>query len=100
MIIRAAAGRLGEVKRAKGKGTHFKYLLEENLYSGHLPPKTEQIRSITNRQNWTVDLKPIAPMNWQSGRSLATRLEAIERAKGQCERCNENPLSMYITLYR
>jgi hypothetical protein len=29
MIIRAkAAGRLGEVKRAKGKGTHFKYLLE------------------------------------------------------------------------
>jgi hypothetical protein len=38
MIIRAkAAGRLGEVKRAKGKGTHFKYLLKENLYSGHLP---------------------------------------------------------------
>jgi hypothetical protein len=35
MIIRAkAAGRLGEVKRAKGKGT-FQIPIE--IYSGHLP---------------------------------------------------------------
>lgn len=56
------------------------------------PPKTEQIRAIGNRQNWEVDIKPLQPMNWTSGRSLRTSLEARERAKGRCERCQENPV--------
>jgi hypothetical protein len=41
----------------------------------------------------TVDLKPVSPMNWQSGRSLATRMAALERAKGTCERCGEKPVA-------
>jgi group II intron reverse transcriptase/maturase len=54
------------------------------------PPRTGQIRSIPDKGHWTVDLKPVIPMNWQSGRSLATRLAAMERAKGICERCGKN----------
>jgi group II intron reverse transcriptase/maturase len=55
-------------------------------------PRTGQIRSLTTKGNWTVDLKPVNPSNWQSGRSLATRLAALDRAKGICERCGELPV--------
>jgi RNA-directed DNA polymerase len=57
------------------------------------PPKTAQIRALTNKSEWTVDLKPVLPMNWQSGRSLATRTAALERAKGTCQRCGEQPIA-------
>jgi hypothetical protein len=57
------------------------------------PPKTGQIRSLAAKGTWTVDLKPVIPMNWQSGCSLATRLAALERARGICERCGEHPIA-------
>ena len=87
------ADRLGEAIKGKRKRYTFKLPVgKKTLILDIFSPKTEQIRAVTNKQNWTVDLKPLAPMNWQSGRSLATRLEALERAKGVCERCNENPV--------
>lgn len=52
-------------------------------------PKRKCIRTIGNQQNWEVDLRPVQPLNWQSGRSLATRVEALERSQGICERCKE-----------
>jgi group II intron reverse transcriptase/maturase len=57
------------------------------------PPKTGQIRSLPDKGQWTVDLKPVIPTNWQSGRSLATRMAALDRARGMCERCGENPVA-------
>jgi group II intron reverse transcriptase/maturase len=57
------------------------------------PPKTAQIRALPDKGDWTVDLKPVMPMSWQSGRSLATRMVALERAQGICERCGENPVA-------
>jgi group II intron reverse transcriptase/maturase len=95
MIVRAKkAGRLSTVKKGKRVSHTFQLPVgKKTLFLDIFPPKTEQIRKVTNRQNWTVDLKPVAPLNWQSGRSLATRLEAIERANGVCERCNENPVA-------
>jgi group II intron reverse transcriptase/maturase len=57
------------------------------------PPKTGQIRGLPNKGNWTVDLRPVIPTNWQSGRSLATRMAALERAEGVCERCQEQPVA-------
>lgn len=50
-------------------------------------PKRKCIRAIGNKQNWEVDLRSVQPLNWQSGRSLATRLVAMERSEGICERC-------------
>jgi 5-methylcytosine-specific restriction endonuclease McrA len=57
------------------------------------PPRTGHIRALAPTGQWTVDLKPVIPMNWQSGRSLATRTAALERAKGICERCGEKPVA-------
>src|SRR5262249_54421415 len=55
------------------------------------PPKSEQIRRVSNKENWTVDLKPVNPTGWLRGRSAATRLSALARNNGRCERCQENP---------
>jgi hypothetical protein len=57
------------------------------------PPKTAQIRALSAKTEWTVDLQPVIPTNWQSGRSLATRLAALERSKGVCERCHERSVA-------
>ena len=57
------------------------------------PPKTGQITSLPNTDTWTIDLKPLIPANWQSGHSLATRMAALERAHGKCERCHEKPVA-------
>jgi retron-type reverse transcriptase len=57
-----------------------------------IPPKTGSIQAIHNKQDWTVDLKPIKILNWQSGRSFTTRLAALDRANGVCERCKANPV--------
>jgi len=82
-----------EIKKGQRKRKTFQLNVgKKTLILDIFPPKTEQIKAITNRQSWQVDLKPLAPMNWQSGRSLATRLEALERANGICERCKERPI--------
>jgi len=56
------------------------------------PPKTAEIRAVTNKETWTVDLKPVNPMNWMQGRSTATKLTALARSEGICERCGESPV--------
>jgi group II intron reverse transcriptase/maturase len=56
------------------------------------PPKSAEIRTVSNSETWTVDLKPVNPMNWQQGRSAATRLTALARSEGICERCGNNPV--------
>jgi hypothetical protein len=55
------------------------------------PPKTAEIRQLTNKDTWTVDVKPVNPNNWIQGRSAATRLLALAKAHGRCERCGDNP---------
>ena len=47
-----------------------------------------------------MDLKPVNPLNWQSGRSLATRVTALGRANGICERCGVNPVAHVHHTYR
>jgi hypothetical protein len=63
---------------------------DRDLFLDILAPKTASIHQVSCHQNWTVDLMPLKPTNWQSGRSLATRLAALDRANGVCERCHEN----------
>jgi group II intron reverse transcriptase/maturase len=101
LIIREKkAGRLNVVEKEKGKKgemvkrkkqTFLRPLGKKMLALDIFPPKTGCIRSIVNK-DWTIDLKPVTPLNWQSGRSLATCLEAEERAKGTCEKCGVNPV--------
>jgi group II intron reverse transcriptase/maturase len=87
------AGRLGEVKRNGRKRRTFRVFVDKKAVTLDLfPPRTDQITTLSTTGHWTVDLKPVIPMNWQSGRSLATRTAALERAKGTCERCGENPV--------
>jgi group II intron reverse transcriptase/maturase len=88
------AGRLGEIKRNGRKRLTFQVFVERKPVTLDLfPPRTGQIRALATTGQWTVDLKPVIPMNWQSGRSLATRKAALERAKGTCEQCGENPVT-------
>jgi group II intron reverse transcriptase/maturase len=88
------AGRLGEVQKNGRKRLTFQVFVEREPVTLDLfPPRTGQIRALATTGQWTVDLKPVIPTNWQSGRSLATRTAALERAKGTCERCGENPVA-------
>jgi hypothetical protein len=88
------AKRLGEVIKNGRKRTTFRVFVEgKPLTLDLFPPRTGQIRALATTGQWTVDLKPVIPTNWQSGRSLATRTAALERAKGTCERCGENPIA-------
>jgi group II intron reverse transcriptase/maturase len=88
------AGRLEEVKRNSRKRNTFRAFVEgKTMILDLFPPRTGQIRALATTGQWTVDLKPVIPMNWQSGRSLATRTAALERARGICERCGENPVA-------
>jgi hypothetical protein len=64
---------------------------EKDIYLDVFPPKSEEIRMVSNKENWTVDLKPVNPDRWLQGRSAATRLTALARSEGICERCGENP---------
>ena len=85
---------LGEVKKGGRKRYTFQVPVgKRSLILDIFPPKTGKFRTIPNKSEWNVDLKPITPLNWQSGRSLATRLQALDRAKGVCERCKENPIA-------
>lgn len=88
------AGRLGKVQKGGRRKNAFQTGVgKKTLMLDLFPPKTEQVRAIPDRQDWKADLKPLAPMSWQSGRSLATRLEALDRAGGVCERCRERPVA-------
>jgi group II intron reverse transcriptase/maturase len=88
------AGRLGEVTRNGRKRTTFRTSVGSKTMTLDLfPPRTGQIRALATTGQWTVDLKPVIPTNWQSGRSLATRTAALERANGLCERCGEHPIT-------
>jgi group II intron reverse transcriptase/maturase len=88
------AGRLGQVIRNGRKSNTFKVFVgKKTLILDLFPPRTSQIRAIKTTGQWTVDLTPVITMNWQSGRSLATRAAALERAKGICERCGEKPVA-------
>jgi group II intron reverse transcriptase/maturase len=87
-------GRLRTVtKNGRKRETFIGPTGEKPLILDLFPPKTGQIRSLPSTGNWTVDLKPVNPLNWQSGRSLATQRAALERAKGICERCHEQPVA-------
>jgi group II intron reverse transcriptase/maturase len=87
------AKRLVTVQRNGRKRKTFQIKLEKKTLTLDLfAPRTQAIKAIGNKQNWEVDLRPVTPMNWQSGRSLATRLEALDRAQGICEQCNKNPV--------
>jgi Group II intron, maturase-specific domain len=87
------AGRLGEVTKNGRKRLTFRVFVDKRAMTLDLfPPQTGQIMALQITGQWTMDLKPVVPTNWQSGRSLATRTAALERAKGICERCGENPV--------
>jgi hypothetical protein len=88
------AGRLGQVEKHGRKSNTVKVFVgEKALVLELFPPRPGQIRALATTGQWTVDLKPVIPMNWQSGRSLVTRMAALERAKGTCERCGERPVA-------
>jgi RNA-directed DNA polymerase len=89
-----SAGRLQAVSWKGRKRLTFQTKVgEKTLKLDLFPPKTEQIRALATKTEWTVDLQPVIPTNWQSGRSLATHLAALERSKGMCERCRERPVA-------
>jgi group II intron reverse transcriptase/maturase len=95
MIIRERrAGRLGEEHRGESSSHTFSVQVGgKKRVLNTFPPQRRCIRTLTGEQDWEVDLRPVEPMNWQSGRSLATRLEALERANGVCERCREKAVA-------
>ena len=82
-MITKGTGRRGTFTTDVGKGRCV--LLDV------FPPKSEKIRLVPNNGNWTVDLKPVNPEKWLQGRSAATRLSALARSEGLCERCQEKP---------
>ena len=65
---------------------------KREMYLDIFPPKTAEIRAVSNKETWTVDLKPVNPLNWMQGRSAATKLTALARSERICERCGENPV--------
>jgi hypothetical protein len=88
------AGRAGEVKKNGRKRRTFRVFVGRKAVTLDLfPPRTGQIRALPTTGQWTVDLNPVVPTTWQSGRSLATRTAALERAQGTCERCGEKPVA-------
>jgi group II intron reverse transcriptase/maturase len=88
------AKRLGEITKNGRKRNTFRVLVEgKTLRLDLFPPRTGRIWAVATTGQWTVDLKPVIPMNWQSGRSFATRTAALTRAKGTCERCGEHPVA-------
>lgn len=87
------AKRLVVVKRNGRRKQTFQAKVGDRILALNIiPPKTGSIQAIHNKQDWTVDLKPIKILNWQSGRSFTTRLAALDRANGLCERCKANPV--------
>ncbi len=88
-----SAGRLGAVKRGGRSRLTFQTPVNSKVMTLDLfPPRTSRIQALATTEEWTVDLKPVNPPNWQSGRSLATHVTALERANGLCERCGVKPV--------
>jgi group II intron reverse transcriptase/maturase len=88
------AGRLKTIhKQGRTSHTFHQPIGKRILTLDLIPPRTGCIKQLANRQEWKVDLKPVDLLNWQSGRSLATRLEAEERAGGICEKCREKAVT-------
>lgn len=87
----------GRLRRVTKHGRHvltFQTTLGERTLTLDLfPPKTAQIQTIRTSADWQIDLHPVMPSHWQSGRSLATRMAALDRANGVCERCREGPVA-------
>jgi 5-methylcytosine-specific restriction endonuclease McrA len=82
-VITKGTSKQGTFTIELGKGKH--------IYLDVVPPKSEEIRQVSNKETWTVDLKPVNPDKWLQGRSAATRLSALARNGGICQRCGENP---------
>jgi hypothetical protein len=91
----AGAKKTGRVKTVqKGNNRRITFTLQVGKREHYLdvfPPKPAEIRQVTNKETWTVDLHPINPMHWTRGRSTATRLSALARNDGVCERCGAHP---------
>jgi hypothetical protein len=82
-MVTKGATRRGTFTIDVGKGQY--------IFLDIFPAKSAEIKQVTNKENWMVDLKPIDPKGWIEGRSAATRLTALARSGGICERCGENP---------
>jgi group II intron reverse transcriptase/maturase len=88
------AGRHLVARRNGRNRTTFQIQVENRTVMLDLfPPRTGYLIRLATTGNGIVDLKPVKPANWQSGRSLATRMTALERARGICERCGKNPVA-------
>lgn len=57
-----------------------------------VPPKTGSIWNLPKPAVWDGDKLPPPISSWNVGRSLETRLTAIDRADGMCEGCGRNPV--------
>lgn len=85
-------GKHKEVRKGNDQRNTFRLQVgKREYYLDVFPPKTAKIHAVTNKESWTGDLKVVNPTNWQLGRSAATRLTALTRNGGICERCKQNP---------
>jgi Group II intron, maturase-specific domain len=88
------AGRRGAVTTTGRQSHTFRvFVAGKPVTLDLVPPRTGQIRKLATTGPWTVDLPPVIPMNWPSGRRLATRPAALERAQGTGARCGEKPVA-------
>ena len=55
------------------------------------PPNPLQLQAIRTQQEWHGALKPVTPAAWQQGRSTQTRVTALARSGGRCERGHTHP---------
>jgi hypothetical protein len=94
MLRRAKrAGHYALIRRGhRSRKTFRQFVGTKEVVLDLFPPPTGNIHQLPPRQNWTVDLLPVNPLGWQSGRSLATRLAALERSQGICEACHRKPV--------
>ncbi|MBL8193095.1 MAG: group II intron reverse transcriptase/maturase [Blastocatellia bacterium] len=84
------AGNYGIIKRDKRARVTFSIAVGKKRWILDIfPPRRIPVTTINSKQDWEVDLRPVKPLSWQRGRSLATRLEALERSRGICEKCRE-----------
>jgi RNA-directed DNA polymerase len=86
------AGGYKTVKKGTDRRLTFTHPVRNKEYTLDIfPPKTAVILAVTNKETWAVDVRPVSPAHWTQGRSTATRLTALARSEGICERCGENP---------
>jgi hypothetical protein len=78
-------------KGSSRRKTFIRHVGKREYYLDIFPPKTASIYAVTTRTSWNVDLKPLNPNNWMDGRSATTRVTALARSEGICERCGLQP---------